>query len=248
MAENHKWSVELRGERFDLEDLPRWTSGGKVRVISRGGSWFLVSPMLEELQDAGEVRLRAEELLSLVNGMGRVVQSNFRPVSLGNVHRRDSDGRGAIIALVGAAEGRSKALVTLVIRGAAQLDPQIGLMNGGIDAALESEETQRLLLFLGQPDLTWNDLYRAYEVLKPLGIDHLLKRSGVKKDEKKRFSHTANSFSALGLAARHGVKDEDPPPVPMTFREARSLIIRLAKAWLDERLEGGAEGSAPGNF
>ncbi len=133
--------------------------------------------MLEELQDAGEVRLRAEELLSLVNGMARVVMENYRPASLGNVRRRDSDGGGVSIFLAGVAEGRSKAFGTLVNSGAPAGDPQAGLMNGGIDAALQSEETQRLLLFLGQPDLTWNDLYRAYEVLRPLGLDRLLKRA-----------------------------------------------------------------------
>jgi hypothetical protein len=46
------------------------------------------------------------------------------------------------------------------------------------------------------------------------------------------FRRTANSFEAVGLDARHGVEQNQPPSTPMDLSEARSLITTLVHAWL----------------
>jgi hypothetical protein len=46
------------------------------------------------------------------------------------------------------------------------------------------------------------------------------------------FRRTANSFEAVGLDARHGVEQNQPPSTPMDISEARSLITTLVHAWL----------------
>jgi hypothetical protein len=47
-----------------------------------------------------------------------------------------------------------------------------------------------------------------------------------------RFTHTAQSPTALGDAARHGTEKTTPPVRPMPFDEARTLINRILRIWL----------------
>jgi hypothetical protein len=89
-----------------------------------------------------------------------------------------------------------------------------------------------MLLFLGGPEITWNDLYRVYEVLRKAGGTEFLRRAGLSRAKERRFTGTANSFSALRLAARHGVEETKPPKDPMTFVEARDVVVVLVREWL----------------
>lgn len=57
------------------------------------------------------------------------------------------------------------------------------------------------------------------------------------KDKISQFTHTANSQSAIGDDARHGVDRNDPPKEPMPKSEAEALIRNLLKQWLEWKCE-----------
>ncbi len=57
------------------------------------------------------------------------------------------------------------------------------------------------------------------------------------KDKISQFTHTANSQSALGDDARHGVDRNDPPKEPMSLSEADALIRNLLQKWLQWKCE-----------
>ncbi|MBD1811084.1 hypothetical protein NDA07_18880 [Microcoleus vaginatus DQ-U2] len=57
------------------------------------------------------------------------------------------------------------------------------------------------------------------------------------KDKISQFTHTANSQSAIGDDARHGVERNDPPKEPMPKSEAVALIRNLLKQWLEWKCE-----------
>ncbi len=85
--------------------------------------------------------------------------------------------------------------------------------------------------------MTWHDLYAALEVI--LQDDRTGQRAGVIRwagasDARLRlFRQTANSYSAIGTAARHGPGFEAPTR-PMEMSEARPLIREIARKWLDQ--------------
>jgi hypothetical protein len=61
-------------------------------------------------------------------------------------------------------------------------------------------------------------------------------RSGVATREISRFTQTANSYQALGSAARHAILRNAPPKSPMPLSEATELIRRLLRFWLADKL------------
>lgn len=50
---------------------------------------------------------------------------------------------------------------------------------------------------------------------------------GFNKSELKRFTHTANSFAAIGREARHGSDNNSPPTNPMSLVDAQLLISKI---------------------
>lgn len=66
--------------------------------------------------------------------------------------------------------------------------------------------------------------------------------TGQKAADVNLFTHTANNETVLGPMARHGKKlGWQPPAVPMTLKEAQSLILPAAKAFLKERAKAFAD-------
>lgn len=242
METSTTWSVDLTGHAFDLEDLPVFLSGGPVRVVRGERGWQLVSEEFERFEDPAEVRRAAQDWVRLINGLGRLLDASFRPIGTGNAFRRSADGKPGLLAyIVGTAEGRGKATATLVVKGGVpQPDPRVGRMARLLQASSTSDEAQRILYFLGRQELTWSDLYRAYEVVKRVGAGSALTAAGVSKAAIKRFQRTANSYAAIGIDSRHGVDRNTPPSTPMSFSEAREIIAQVLTAWLHERDPGGA--------
>jgi hypothetical protein len=82
--------------------------------------------------------------------------------------------------------------------------------------------------------LDWVNLYRILEQIENDvgGLDAIYKNKLASKKSIKCFKRTANSFDVLGLEARHGPKNQQPPANPMMIAEARSLITSMIHAWL----------------
>ncbi|MEG4045697.1 hypothetical protein [Microcoleus sp. Pol17_C1] len=59
----------------------------------------------------------------------------------------------------------------------------------------------------------------------------------ITKDKISQFTHTANSQSAIGDDARHGVDKHAPPKEPMSLYEADALIMTLLQKWLQWKCE-----------
>lgn len=86
----------------------------------------------------------------------------------------------------------------------------------------------------------WINLYKVYEIVKKDAgkknkIDRI--KQWIDKDKIRQFTHTANSQSAIGDDARHGVDQNDPPKEPMSLPEAVALIRNLLKQWLQWKCE-----------
>jgi len=88
-----KWLVRLKGERFDIEDLPKLLRSPEVRVVEENGSFYLESSEFNSLTLAEEVRERGRTLIKLINGVSKFNRNNFLGISEDAITRVEDDGK-----------------------------------------------------------------------------------------------------------------------------------------------------------
>jgi len=231
-----RW-VELIGHRFDLEELKGFLDGGPYAITEEEGQFFLSSDRFNEIESAGAVRSAAQNLIGTLNGLARIRSAEFRNVSVGDVKSEDSTGRRTFHAFVSdAITVRGRATARVVFRNGHSAAPQEGgELNLWLGVADADPRVRQALDYLNGPETTWNDLYRAVEVVES-DVGGIITEAGwASRTALSRFKRTANSHAALGPDARHGTDDTEPPPKPMTFTEAFELVRNIHRQWLDYR-------------
>jgi len=95
-------------------------------------------------------------------------------------------------------------------------------MKEWIPIAQSHNEVAKVFTILAKGLLEWVDLYRILEIVKKDagGIDAIAAAGWATKKSIERLKHTSNSPDAIGLDARHGVQDNQPPTRPMAISEA----------------------------
>lgn len=228
------WSVDLRGDPFDLDEWVKWLEGSEFTVSAHCGTYRLTSGRFEDLEDPDRVKCVAEELMEIGNGLGRLFWSEYRPVAVGNVRFTDEGGAEKVF-LTGREVSRSRDKVSAEVissDGTVQSDPSVGAIARLLPLTRDSEPVRRALLFLARRDLRWNDLYRAWEVVREAVGDDRFSRGWITRRADNRFKRTANSFTILGLESRHGHMRHAPPEDPLGFVEAKALVLRLVLLWV----------------
>lgn len=106
-----RWAVPLAGHHFDLEDLPGWFAAEDVRIEPWRECFALMIPTSLIGECYEPIRAFANEQLELVNGVGRLLKSSYRPVSLTNaLYGIDAAGvvRHTVVAAAGSAKDGQK--------------------------------------------------------------------------------------------------------------------------------------------
>ena len=228
------WSVDLKGDQFDLEEWVKWLDGSKFRVSVHSSAYRLTSDLFAALEDPNEVKCAAEELIEIGNGLGRLLWSEYQPVAVGNVQFTEEDGSKKVF-LTGRDVGRSRAKASADVvssDGTLKSDPSVGAIARLLPLTLESEPVRRALLFVAREELRWNDLYRAWEVVREDVGNKRFSRGWISRRADERFRRTANSFTVLGLEARHGETRHPPPKDPLEFSQAKALVLELVLQWV----------------
>jgi hypothetical protein len=229
------WIVPLVGHHFDLEDLPLWLAGQDVHVATRNNTSVLVIPSAIVGDNYEPVRAVAESQLELINGVGRLLSSAFRPISLADiVFGVDSAGSPLYtVVTVNPAEERDKAgSVRAVVGGKVQPDPREAAASPLIRAASLSPRARDALRIVGRPTLTWSELYLLFELVQADVGGQMLDLGWISRTDANLFTHTANSHSTLRSDGRHGKERGDPPAHPMQHGVAVTLVRGLVLAWL----------------
>ena len=100
-------------------------------------------------------------------------------------------------------------------------------------AANRSARAHDALVITGRQELTWSELYLLFELVKAEVGGQMYHQGWISKADADLFSRTANSYSALGTAGRHGKDKGDPPAKPMEYGTAVELMRQLVLAWLE---------------
>src|SRR6267143_2767435 len=76
------WSIELAGERFDLQELLRLDSPSKIEVSEEADGFYFRSDGFESYTEPRVVLDRAIELVSILNGIAQIEIENWANVTL----------------------------------------------------------------------------------------------------------------------------------------------------------------------
>jgi hypothetical protein len=237
------------GHAFDLEDLPLWLAGHEFQVVQREDDYFLQIPGGLIGEHYEPVRGFAEAQLELINGVGKIARSDFRPVRLSDkLFGVDTSGniRDTVVA-VESGELRLKAGTVVVKVGDRTLpDPREGFARQFLAVASHSSAAHDALVVMGRHTLTWSELYLLFELVEADVGSRMVDLGWISKADANLFSWTANSYTALRQHGRHGKNSGSPPPTPMSVGNATTVIRSLVRSWLSNVAERSSLGREAG--
>ena len=226
---DYEWGVQVDGHPADLE----WVAGSAIDGVTiehqDDGTWLLKSGSFDDLADASGVREAGASLINIVNGVGAVFDSGFRPLTVSHVYQLGSDGsKAAFVLLQSAIEIRARVHAVLTVGDDAPEPVQPSCLDMGLRAGQSDRYLSEALRIFGQIPYTIDRLYKIFE----LSQQHSDHSSWTSKRQKRRFTHSANSPAASGEQARHAVERKDPPGDPMALSEASGFIRSILDRWI----------------
>lgn len=233
-----KWRVKIIGDDFDLEQLAKSFSNSNDFLITKeSDGFYLHSSQFETCMSGEEVKNRAKDILSVLNGAKTLALGGNTQVEIGHVELRKPNGKRQIfVELTGKIFLRSSLTTAIknnkgnIIKESCPADEVPEWLGLG----LSDENVKKALRIYGVERHSWAGLYKVYEIIENDvgGIEVIADNGWATKSTISRFKHTANSPSAIGDQARHGKESTKPPKKPMRLSEARLLIETLLIKWL----------------
>jgi hypothetical protein len=230
------WSRKVLAVRkSDVDNLSNLLrSSDEFSLITENRKYYLTSSRWESLTTTSDVLSEATKLLEYISAVAMIYFPGFPRLESDKICEVDEEGKR---------HNRVELLVK-ILRG---LDSFSIQLEGGQDIipilefdswrklAEEDEIVKNVFRQFRDFEHNWINLYKAYEIVQ--------NDAGKKKIEQwtknkiSLFTHTANSQSAIGDDARHGVADKHPPKESLSLSEAQALIRNLLKQWLQWKCE-----------
>ena len=226
--------ARLQGHEFDLLTLAELFREGDPAVATDDEGYYLGFSASEGLlSDGARLYDAALVLLRHVNGVARMLSSDFRPVSLTG-RFSDEAGRQHQVVLAETAEARARANPVTVSVGGEQPPPPPAPGPAYVQLAQTHPDVAEVLDILGNahPAPDWSDLYKVHEILLD-NVPNFYQRGWVTKDQISIFTASANRKEVSGDLARHARLKGSAPKRTMTLVEGRQLILSLVTRWLD---------------
>lgn len=236
VSDGVRWSVRVDGDDADLADLATLMNAPELDISEVDGVFALRSTGFDHLTSSGDVLEAARPSLGAISGIARIHMPLIRPITaIAVVDQRGSIATVNQLLTVDAIISRGRVFAP-TISGGEDTDPT-SPNSLGAELALDDSHVARALELFGL-ETTWVTLYQVLDVIEEDvgGGRALEKRGWAPVAELKRFTGSANSFRALGPAARHARVSWAAPANPMTLREAKDLLGSLLKTWLEQKL------------
>ena len=216
-----RWLIQLVGSAEDLEEFTAWFPNGPVYAVADGHSVFLTGNRLEQCPGASEAVELATEALDALYAVISLLSSSTKRPMIGSVFREDGAGNRQehhllTCEIVISLRGR--------VRGCGVRPTQAQQLLSG---SHRSARLRNALLLWADPLRTWPRLFR---ILEELELHHGMpvhKASLCTADKRKTFRRSANVAEVAGKDSRHAAGVFQPPPSPMSLRDATSFISTL---------------------
>jgi hypothetical protein len=165
-----RWLVQLEGDRFDLEEFPRWFPDGDIFFTEEKTTFFLVGRALEKLPDAAAVQVEAMRALEECSSIISLLCPNIEKPATGNVIREEDDGSRGTFIFVPLAGVRARAKVGAMLTGGAQPEAPSPTQAQQLQAAASANPRLRTAVWLwGRPGRSWPRLYTIGSSRKSVG-------------------------------------------------------------------------------
>lgn len=233
------WLVPLHGDKFDLEEFPRWFPSGEIYVIEQDSEYFLVGPTFERFSEAEAVLNEANNVLERFTAAINLLGTKIRKPVIDTVIRKNSDGkRNVFVFLSGSLTTRSKLSATLTLTSdSSNALAQETQAQGIISKATGNLHLEQALSIWNAPTRSWPQLYRTLEEIE-MYLGQQVDTAGLcTGKERTRFVRTANTAEVSGMNARHAIGKFLPPTNPMSLKDAADFIRRLLLGVLYEKSE-----------
>lgn len=233
------WIVELDGDQHSLHELEE-AFRGDVSVILLDGKYRLDPVLFVNAADYGEVKAIAQQEVDLFNAYIRVFLPGYQKTALGHISREEPgkpkvkyvsvvEGLAMSARLVGIKLGDEKGVILAPDRGPGlrawqrliSAEPAVGDVYGYLRGSLSD----------------WSNLGRIMEAVEhDVGDrDSLIATGWVDAQSIRAFHATANNPLVAGTTARHGARKFESPKKPMEIHEARGLVLRVVRRWIEAK-------------
>ncbi len=240
------WQVQVQGWPSDLEHLVRHfeTTSFRVSKDERDGVFLYGSDSFAACQTSEEVLKLANDELSVLSGVLKMVRDSPEPLRMGAVYRRNAaGGRDIFLHIQETLHARAEfGEVTVTVTDAdgnviTRPAPPPRTVTVAQLAATDTAVAKAMRLLAAPDHKSWVGMYRIHEVIEAdVGSENALKKRGWgSAHDLKRFKHSANSVTVAGDSARHGKEVEQPPKHPMSVDEAAAYLNYVLQLWLSSK-------------
>ncbi|MFB6282953.1 MAG: hypothetical protein ABEK59_03335 [Halobacteria archaeon] len=236
-----KWKVRLTGSDRGLETLAE-SFTDEPEVFEDDDKFFLWSSQFEDLNNAKEVRDKAEEIVKIIRNFGIKDSLRTDELQASHIHEIYEDDSEHVTVRAEVATIKMKAgpvhVTTTDEDGDEEVHRPADRTYELTQLATEDDKVRDLVDLLDKGN-NWVNLYRIYEFIQENidGDKNIVDRDWWNSNEKDLFKQTANSRDAIGDDARHGQDRIPAPEDPMNYSEAKNLVNSLIQDWLEHRKE-----------
>jgi hypothetical protein len=230
--------ARLEGVLADLEVLSCLFAVGDVRVSHDDEGYYLTAPAIDNPPPETKFYEAAQARLLQLNGLARLDDPYFRPVTLSGKYT-DGERQHQVISPKSIASAFRPGRLTVTVTnpdGTVVPGPPSPWPDRVRVAVTDSAVARVLRIMARNDDLDWYDLYKIYEIIRRDvgGQRKLYKRGWTTYSKDRSFKASANRYDVSGDAARHAVDEHaEPAKKTMTIDEGRAYISKLVTRWLD---------------
>jgi len=226
--------ARLDGHEFDLQDLADWLPSGEIRVAKDADGFYLEAAAIDKPPEGKTFYEAAQEILKLLNGLGRAKTANFRPVALTGYYQ-DGDQRHVVVS-PDSVVVRSRVSAVAIVTGPDGVSKPAPPPPGSAYAALAAThpDVAEAITVLATEPLGWVELYKVFEIVRDAVKPVKLDQTGLAtRDDISAFTASANRPDVSGEGARHARLDGSLPKRTMPIGQARQFISDLVRRWMD---------------
>jgi hypothetical protein len=236
-----KWLVLLDVKKSDFDNLSNLLrSSHEFSLSTENSEYYLTSSHWESLTNLSAVHSEATKILQDISAVAMIHFTGFPLLKPDIICEVDEEGkRQRWVALSATINVGSSCSVSIQLEGGQDIIPILEF-DSWRKLAEEDEIVKDVFRQFRDFEHNWINLYKVYEIVKEdAGKKNKIDRieQWIAKKKISQFTHTANSQSAIGDDARHGVDRNDPPKEPMSLYEADALIMTLLQKWLQWKCE-----------
>ena len=227
------WEFELAGDTFDLDELVLSMGETDPSIRKTKHGYVLQSAAFNQLDSHKDVETSANAMLFVLSGICAVLLSTRRPIQVAAISRVEPDmPRQTFVTVSDGFHARATMTMTVTnpdgsVEVTRPADPAVDWLQ----LATANTQIGRVFRLLNDPHLTWGAMYKIYEIIVG-GTGQIADQGWASQAAMKRFKRSANSPSAAGDHAQHGVQSTEPPSSAMAQSEAKALIDTLVHNWL----------------